>query len=473
MLGYKGLAPLGACRPTEAMFTNPFVLDSLKLVAVVVLVLANAFFVAAEFSLVSVRKTRIYELVSQNNRAAQWVARAIEDPDSVIAATQLGITLSSLGLGWIGEPALSHLLEPIVRLVPIGMQEGLSHTLSAGIAFALITFMHVVVGELAPKSIALQDPESTSLVVAQPTIWAERLFKPAIILLNGAGSMVLRWVGISAAAGHELVHSVEELKMIVSASAEGGVVENEEEEILQAVFDFGDMLVRQVMVPRTEVVAVAADASLEETMELVGQQPYTKLPVYEDRMDHVIGIVHVKDVLRALQQDPKSKLHTRDVMREAIFVPEAARVISLLELFRSRRQHMAIVLDEYGGTAGVVTLEDLLEEIVGEVSDPFDDEPEIQPLPDGSSLIDGLTLIDEVNEHFDLELSDPDYDTIAGFVLGGLGRMAKVGDSIVIDSTRLRVEAMDGRRIARVSLTPLEPARRRSMATGADASGSS
>jgi CBS domain containing-hemolysin-like protein len=450
------------------MFTNPFVIDGLRLIAVVLLVLANGFFVAAEFSLVSVRKTRIYELVSQGNQSAKSVARAIEDPDSVIAATQLGITLSSLGLGWIGEPALSHLLEPVVSLFPAAVQSEVSHTISAAVAFAIITFLHVVVGELAPKSIALQAPESTSLKVALPTLWAERIFKPVIWLLNGAGNGLLQLAGIDPASGHELVHSVDELKMIVTASAEGGVVEGEEEEILHAVFEFGDTLVRQVMVPRTEVVALPADASLEEVMDLVGEQPFTKLPVFEDRMDQVIGIVHVKDVLQALRHNPEDKVKARDLMREAIFVPEAARVISLLNLFRSRRQHIAIVLDEYGGTAGVVTLEDLLEEIVGEVSDPFDDEPEIQSLADGSSLVDGLALIEEVNEHFGLELDDPDYDTIAGFMLGRLGRLAKVGDTIRIDGTSLRVEAMDGKRIARVSLIPSTAGRRRALLASSD-----
>lgn len=437
------------------MFSNPFVMDGLKLVAVLLLVLANGFFVASEFALVSVRKTRIYELLGQGHRGAQWVARAIEDPDSVIAATQLGITLSSLGLGWIGEPALAHLLEPLVGLFPPAAQSGLSHTLSAGIAFAIITFLHVVAGELAPKSIALQNPESTSLAIARPTIWVEWLFKPAIIVLNGAGNALLRFAGVSPASGHEMVHSVEELKMVLSASAEEGVVERRQEQILRAVFDFGDTLVRQVMVPRTEVVAVQADATLPELMELVGEEPFTKLPVFEERVDHILGVVYVKDVLRAIREEPETDLRARDLMTDAVFVPEAAPVFSLLELFRSRRQHIAIVLDEYGGTAGVVTLEDLLEEIVGEVSDPFDREPDIQPLADGSSLIDGLTLIEEVNEHFDLSLGDPDYDTIAGYVLGRLGRLAKVGDAITVDGTRLQVEAMDGLRIARVSLTPL------------------
>lgn len=223
--------------------------DLFRLFMVFVLVLANGFFVAAEFSLVSVRKTRIAELVAQDNPAALWVQKAIDNPDNVIAATQLGITLASLGLGWIGEPALSHLIEPVVKLFPATVQSGISHSLSAAISFALITFLHVVAGELAPKSIALQDPENTSLMVGRPTVIAEVLFKPFILVLNGAGNALLRMVGVQPASGHQLVHSVEELKMIVSASAEGGTVEEDESEMLHAIFDLSALPVRQVMIP--------------------------------------------------------------------------------------------------------------------------------------------------------------------------------------------------------------------------------
>ena len=231
-------------------------LDLLKLALVVLLVLANGFFVAAEFSLVSVRQTRIAELVAQGDVSAAAVQKAIKNPDRVIAATQLGITLASLGLGWIGEPALAHIIYPIVELFPADIRPEVSHSLSAGLAFAIITFLHVVVGELAPKSIALQNPERTSLIVARPTLWSEWIFKPAIWVLNGAGNALLRLIGIKPATGHELLHSVEELKMLVSASAAGGVVEPQEREMLHAIFDFGDLLVRQVMIPRTEIVAV-------------------------------------------------------------------------------------------------------------------------------------------------------------------------------------------------------------------------
>lgn len=437
---------------------NSFLLDGLKLLAVVLLVLANAFFVAAEFSLVSVRRTRIAELLAQGVPAATWVQKVIENPDRVIAATQLGITLASLGLGWIGEPALAHLLNPIVELFPAALQSGVSHSLSAGIAFAIITFLHVVVGELAPKSIALQNPERTSMFVARPTVISELIFKPAIWLLNGSGNLLLRLVGVKPASGHELVHSVEELKMLVDQSAEGGVMMAEESEMLHAIFDLGDLVVRQVMIPRTEMIAVEADTPLEEIIGLVTQSTYTKFPVYDDSLDQILGIVHVKDLLRALQSPDCKDCTARTLMREPVFVPETISVRALLGQFRTNRQHIAIVLDEYGGTAGLVTLEDLLEEIVGEVSDPFDRiTPEIQTLPDGSALIDGLTLIEEVNQHLNLSLQDPNYDTIAGYVLGKLGRMPRVGDVVEGAGVRLKVESMDGLRIAHLSLTFPQP----------------
>jgi CBS domain containing-hemolysin-like protein len=431
-----------------------FGLDLLRIVAVIFLVLANGFFVAAEFALVSVRRTRITELVINGNQAAKWVQKALEDPDQVIAATQLGITLASLGLGWVGEPAFAHLLEPVIRLFPLDIQDELSHNIAAGVAFAIITFLHVVVGELAPKSIALQNPENTSLMVARPTIWTEWIFKPAILILNGTGNFLLKLVGVEPAAGHELVHSVEELKMLVTASTEGGVVESEESEMLHAVFDFGELLVRQVMIPRTEVMAFESDLTVNESIELAIISTFTKFPVFEDKLDNIIGVVHIKDLLRAHIDPSQESSKVGTLVREALFVPEIVHVRSVLRLFRARRQHIAIVMDEFGGTAGLVTLEDLMEEIVGEVSDPFDPvQPEIQMHSNGTATIDGLALIDEVNEAFELNLDDPNYDTIAGYVLGRLGNIPNVGDQVEIDGVRLKVLSMDGMRIERLELS--------------------
>ena len=435
-----------------------FLIDGLKLLAVLFLVLANGFFVAAEFSLVSVRRTRIAEMVARGDIGAAWVKKAIDNPDAVIAATQLGITIASLGLGWLGEPALAHLLQPVVELFPVDIQSKVSHSISAGLAFAIITFMHVVIGELAPKSIALQYPERTSLTVARPTLWVEWIFKPAIWALNGAGNAFLRLVGVKPASGHELVHSVEELKMLVTASTEGGIFEAEEREMLHAIFDLGDLVVRQVMIPRTEMVGFEADTSLDEIITIATQSTFTKFPVYEESQDQVLGILHVKELLRAMQSDDSQTCTARSLAREAIYVPETISVSVLLQQFREHRQHIAIVLDEFGGTAGLVTLEDLLEEIVGEVSDPFDTlTPEIETLPDGTLGIDGLAQIEVVNQVLGLSLVDPDYDTIAGYVLGKLGRMPRLNDVVEGDGVRIRVDALDGLRIARLRLTRLEP----------------
>lgn len=433
------------------------------LLGVAFLVLMNAFFVAAEFGLVSVRPTRIEQLVGEGNRTALIVRRAIADPDRFIAATQLGITLASLALGWIGEPALARLFIPLLGFLPPRWVGAAAHSIAGALAFALITFMHVVVGELAPKSIALQHPERTALFVARPTEIACLLLRPAIWLLNGAGYGLLRLIGIRPASGHERVHSVQELKMLIEASQEEGVLEEEEEQMLQAVFDLRASRASQVMVPRTEMVCVPAEATLEELAELATRTSLTKFPVFEGDRDHIVGVAHVKDMVGPIRQQ---RLHTtaRALMREALFLPETVSVADVLTAFRRDRQHIAILLDEYGGTAGLVTLEDLLEEIVGEVRDAFDQAgPGIQWLPDGSALVDGLMQIEEVNEAFHTSLRDPHYTTIGGLVMGRLDRVPAVGDVVTCkkDGLRLRVEEMDGLRVARVRIFfPPDPADR-------------
>jgi CBS domain containing-hemolysin-like protein len=435
---------------------SPFLTNLLKLCLVAILVLANAFFVMAEFALVSVRRTRIEELVEQGNAAARVVGKALTDPDRFIAATQLGITVASLGLGWIGEPAIAPLLEPLIEHIPGPWQETASHSLAIGISFSIITFLHVVIGELAPKSIALQNPERASLVVARPTVWTERIFAPFIWVLNGTGNAFLRMLGFQSATGHQLVHSAAEIRMLVAASAQVGAIEANEQEMVDAIFDLGETFARQVMVPRTEMVCVQADTSLDEAFSLVAEALLTKIPVYEGDLDHIIGILHTKDLVKAMCTDQQG-VTVRSLVREAIFVPESIRVGALLAQFRRRRQHIAILLDEYAGTAGLVTLEDLMEELVGDVQDAFDrPEPQIQHLSDGSVLIDGLLLIEEVNDALDLNLVDPNYDTIAGYVLGRLGHIGAVGDEVEAISNerrlRFRVEAMEGLRIALVRL---------------------
>ncbi len=434
---------------------NPW-LDLFKLGAVVALVLANSFFVAAEFCLVSVRRTRIEELAAQGSAAARLVQQAIEKPDRFIAATQLGITLASLALGWIGEPALAYLIEPLFQFLPAGWGSAASHAAAAStIAFIIITFVLVVVGELMPKSIALQRPEDAALIVAGPVLFTERLFRPLVATLNGTGNFLLRAIGFEPASGRQLVHSVEEIKLLVDDSQQGGVLEVDEREMLHGVLNFGDLLANQVMIPRTEMICIDADMPIEQIVQTAANHALTKFPVYENDLDHIIGILHTKDLVRVVHLEGRhSQTSLRSFLREALFVPETIHASNLLVRFRARKQHIAIVLDEYGGTAGLVTLSDLLEEIVGQVADAFDRQgPGIERLPDGSALINGLTLIEDVNDSFGLNLSDPNYETIAGYILGRLGRMAQVGDEVEAGNVRLRVDAMDGLRIARVRLT--------------------
>lgn len=415
--------------------------------------MANGFFVAAEFSLVSVRRTRVDELIQQGNRAARFVKLAIDNPDEFIAATQLGITIASLALGWVGEPALSHFIEPLVNFLPEAWLGTASHTIAAAISFLIITFLHVIVGELMPKSIALQDPDKTALFIARPTLWTKTLFKPAIWAMNGTGNFLLRLMGMHGASEHSMGHSVQELKLLVEASEKIGILENVEREMLHNVFDFGESITHEVMVPRTEMIAVDADAPIHELIHQAIQHPHSKFPAFEGDIDHIIGIAHVKDLVRVQHSDRKEAT-IRGLLREAMFVPDTLRLDALLQEFRVKRQHLAIVLDEYGGTAGLITLDDLMSQIVGEVSDPFDkaSTPDIQRLTDGSALIEGMTSIADVNDMFEIDLKDENYDTIAGFVLGKLERIAKVGDVVESDGVKLKVEALDGLRIARVSL---------------------
>jgi CBS domain containing-hemolysin-like protein len=427
----------------------------LRLLGVLVLVAMNGFFVVAEFALVSVRRSRIDELVAQGNSVARVARHAIADPDRFIAATQLGITLASLGLGWIGEPAFAGLLVPVLSSVPGPWDEVLVHSIAGAMAFSLITFLHVVLGELAPKSIALQYPERASLAVARPILWVETLFRPFIWLLNGAGNGLLRLIGLPRATGHQQVHSVEEFKILMRESQEGGALEAEQEHLLQKVFQFGDRQVGEVMTPRTEVVGIEKSASVGDLLGLFQEASHARFPVYEDDLDGVVGTVAIKDVLRALAEDVGQRqvpVHT--LTRPALFVPETAAVADLLARMRSTRNQMAVVVDEFGGTSGIVTLEALVEEIVGQLSDELvtEEEPVIR-VDDETVEIDAQLRVDEVNEHLALELPrGEDYETVAGLLLYRLQRIPTEGDQLHLRGMVIQVTRMHGRKIERVQL---------------------
>ena len=423
-----------------------------RLAAVLALVLANGFFVAAEFSIVTVRKTRIDQLIAEGHLGARAVRRAVSDPDPYIAATQLGITMASIGLGWIGEPALAGMLQPAVAFLPAQIAEATAHSIAVAIAFAIVTALHIVLGELAPKTIALDKAEATALLVVKPTEVFMKAFWPFIVLLNGTGRAVVRMLGLESRGGHAMVHSEAELKMLVTASQEAGVLEEQEEQMLHRVFGFADLTAGQVMIPRTELVAVAAETPVRDLMIKIGQGPHTRLPVYRDDIDNVVGMLHVTDLMRALTAGDM-EVNAGALAREVLTVPITLGADDLLAEMRRRRAREALVIDEYGGTAGLVTFESLMERIVGEIPGEIGAQTRTVVRSDGSADIDGLALVGDANVQFGLHLDDATYTTIGGYVLGRLGRRARVGDTIDVEGRKMRVEAIDGLRVAKVWLS--------------------
>ncbi len=424
------------------------------LLAILVLVLANGFFVAAEFSLVTVRRTRIDQLIAEGSATARVVRRALADPDSYIAATQLGITMTSLGLGWIGEPALATVIEPAFTVLGDRVAVATSHSIAFTVAFAVITALHIVLGELAPKTVALQHPERTSLVVARPTELFMRVFWPFISLLNGMGRTVVRAFGMRGPSGHSLVHSEEELKMLVTASQEAGVIEEDEEQMLHRVFGFADLTAGQVMVPRTEMVAVADDAPIDAVLQAVARGAHDRYPVYRKDLDNIVGVLHLVDLVLVLARG--GPVDVAALAREAYTVPETMPADTLLGEMRARNTPLAIVIDEYGGTAGLVTFAGLMERIVGSLGKEGS-AARITVLADGSALVDGLALVTDINAQFGLHIDEDVYNTLGGYVLGRLGRRARLGDRVEVERRTMRVEALDGLRVARVFISKQRP----------------
>ena len=425
-----------------------------NLALMLLLVLINGFFVASEFALVSIRRTRVDEMIGQGVRGARAVGKAIGDLDRYIAGTQVGITLASLALGWTAEPALVHLLQPIFSLLPISIPEPAIHTAAIVLAFVVITFLHVVIGELIPKTLALQAPEKVSLVCSAPLTICIFLFRPLIWSLNGSGNWVLRRFGISANSHHQHIHSVEELDIIVQQSHEAGVFDDLEKRILQRAFSFSELVASEVMIPRIDLEMVDIDSPLDETLNFLAESIHTRYPVYERNEDNIIGIVMVRDVFNRLRKDP-ANLSIRKILRNPLFVPESIRLDDLLTRFRESRTHTALVVDEHGALAGLVSLKDLVEELFGEIPDVLEaDQPNIRKLNDGRIVIRGDVALHEVSAATDIDLVDDEVDTIAGYTLKQLGRIAKVGDSIDTPVGKIIVTDVTQMRIVQVTLLP-------------------
>ncbi len=414
-----------------------------ELLAVGVLILLNAFFVAAEYGLVTARRTRIVELQHQGNRRAREVLRITSDPPRFISAMQLGVTLTSLGIGALGEQALANAFDDVTSTV-----------LAVLLAYLILTFLHVVFGELVPKGIALGHSEGTALFVSAPVRAFFIVFKPLIWFLQRSTEVVLRALGLQPPGGEAEIYSEAELRMLVSQSTRGGEIEEQEQEMLYKVFDFADKEASDVMVPRPEVVALSVDLPPEQCLEAVMDSPYTRYPVYKETLDNVVGILHVRDLFSALRDRGMHEVKVGDLIRPAHIVPETKDLAALLTEFRRTNQHMAIVVDEYGEMEGIVTLEDLLEEIVGEIEDEFDlPDESVEQVDDDTVRIDGTFPIDDFNERFHTSLPDEDYHTVAGFVFGLLGRQPEVGDDIAHDGLRFDVLDVEGSRINRLAVT--------------------
>jgi CBS domain containing-hemolysin-like protein len=442
----------------------------ISLFSVLFFVVANGFFVATEFALVAVRRTRMQQLEDEGEKRAGNVLDLLNHLDTYIAATQLGITLSSLALGWIGEPAVGHLIEPWIHdlpFLPENRVDTLSKTISFILAFSFITALHIVIGELAPKSLALQRPESTSMAVAKPIRIFFLIFRPAIYSLNWVGNWVVRQAGIQPAAGHEQVQSAEELQFAIEASREAGLVDETAHDLVNRAFDFPDLAARQVMVPRTEMAAIPLTASLPEVLAVAADEGYTRLPVYDGDTDHIVGLLNVKRLMpflrHAVDNDNAPQSFTvAEYLSEPLYVPESLPAPSVLRLMKEQRTQLAVVIDEYGGTAGIISLQDLIEELIGDVDDEEGNEAPVAGVATDPDLIDGLTPISFVIEVRGLNFGSPDdldVETIGGYVFHNLGREARLGDEVTMpDGERLRVEELDGLRIAKIRLLPPIPA---------------
>ncbi|HSJ15867.1 MAG TPA: hemolysin family protein [Longimicrobiales bacterium] len=423
---------------------------ALRLLVAFVLVAANGFFVASEFALVGARRTRIEALARGGNRRARLAESAIHRLDHYISGTQLGITLASLGLGWVGESTIAVMIMGLFDGLPAPYNVLATHLVAGTVAFAFITFLHIVLGELAPKSLALLYPESVSLWTAGPLILFSRVFGPAILFLNASANVLLRIFGLRAPHELERVHRPEEIEMLVAQSYQHGLIKEEPVEMIRGIFDLSETMASEVMTPRTEIVALHADLAIPDAADTVLEEGYSRYPVYEENLDHIIGVVSARDIWRA----ERGGLGTvREVLREVPFVPDTRQLEGLLREMQDEGEHMVVVIDEFGGTAGILTMEDLLEEIVGEIVDLEDPEEAIVEGPGGELHLRGGYSIAELNEAFGLALPEDDYTTIGGFVLGRLGRVARVGDEVEVRGARLRVLAVEGRRIDRVALS--------------------
>ena len=432
--------------------------SGLGIAIVIALVLANGFFVATEFAIVASRRSRLDQLAAEGHSMAKAAREVVGHLDAYIAACQLGITMASLALGWIGEPAFAHLVEPPLEALVGSFAPTMAHGVAVGVAFAIITTLHIVIGELAPKGLALQRPEATALWVARPMQVFYFVFRWPITLLNAVGNGVLALAGLRAASGHEMVHSVEELRLLVTGSRNAGGLEEAEAAIAARAFEFADLTAGALMTPRTELDAVPLTISWEELLRRAAASTHSRLLVYDSSPDDVVGALYLRDLFKLLGGSSHA-FDLRALLRPLLMIPQSKPADDLLEEMRASRRPLALVLDEYGGTAGMVTLQNLAEALIGRIDEESSAEGEspVKSEPDGTLVMSGLTRVGEFEELSGLELEASDHaevETLGGVIMARLGRMPEVGDEVHVGDRILRVESLDGRRVAAVRVLP-------------------
>ncbi len=425
-------------------------LTALYILIVIFLVLANGFFVASEFSLVGVRRSRIVSLAESGNRQARRVLHQLDHLNAYISATQLGITMASLALGWIGEPAFAHVLEGPLRG---RVSDAWQHTIAFTMAFSLITFLHIVIGELAPKTLALERTEKIALAIAWPLQIFYKVFRWPIRMLDWAGTRTVRLFGLHPTGAHASIYTEDELRQLVEVSHQSGHLELDEKKLINRVFDFADTTVREAMVPRTGVAALPLNASLAEARKAFRGLGYSRMPVYRERIDEVAGVLFRRD-LEPYLEDHALAFNLESLLHPAVFIPESARLGAVLKEMQKTRAHLACVVNEHGGMEGIITLEDLLEEIVGEINDEFDEELRSQIVKDGDHyLLDGMLAVRDANRALQLKIPErAEYTTMAGFMMDQAGRLLNAGDFVHYNGSRFTVERIEQRRIRRIRL---------------------
>ena len=424
----------------------------LNFLLVAFLIAMNGFFVAAEFCCVKMRPSRLETLIQEGNKRAVYAKKLTDELDEALSVTQLGITLASLGLGWVGEPFVAELIAPLTHSLGIG--ETLEHTISFALAFSLITSLHIILGELTPKSMAISNTEKILLAIALPMLVFWKIMYPFVIMLNVTANFVSKHLGLQAGGEGEVAHNPEEIRLLMEESHKQGLVDDTEVDFVDNVFDFTELSVREIMVPRTDMVCLYTNKTYEENLQTMLEEQMTRYPICNEDKDHIIGFLHVKDLISwRLSGDKKLKPNLTKLARKVFVVPESMDVSVLLKMMQKNRSQLAIVVDEYGGTSGMVTIEDIVEELVGDIQDEFDEErSEIEKRDENLYSIDGKMLLEDLEDEFDIKIDDEDVDTIGGWLYDRIGGEPRVGQTASFEGNTFYVEEVDGVRITRILL---------------------